>query len=243
MTYVLAAPLVAVLLSDLIRARPGWKGVAAFAGLAAFAYSAGTFIDNANTEGQRERKSRDEVLAGFAVARSSYAANGAFPEPYAHDLTVGVVRELLARGIVPWGNPTRQARAMVLGRTATDVTGQPRVPLSADAVRIAAIGRMRATPVESGCVGFFPTGARPQVSVLPTRPSSIKVVPLVNGMLLIYTKRDERTSLPLQIPVAANNPVFVNFTDPRNEYILGFPRDGETKACGLGQNLPPGAAG
>ena len=239
--YVLLTPLAAVLVRDaLARTGPAPRWVAVGLMLLTFAYSFGTLSDDAETEGRLERKIKRSVTAAFTVARSGFAAPNAVPDPYSGDLTIARVRMLLRQGIAPSGTPTAQALADVIARTSVDMTVQPRVPLAGDALVIASLGRVTAEPIETGCVGFFPVGANPQFSLLPRRPASIKLVPLVAGKVVVTVKRAGRASPPIDFNVAANNPVFVNLTDPRNEYIIGLPPDGETKACGMGQTLPAG---
>ena len=237
--FVMIAPLAAVLARDGLRsAGQGLRWVATGLAVVTIAFSFGGLRNDAQKEGRRERKIHQDVVAAFGLARSSFAAPDAIPDPFSGDLTMAGIRALLAQGIAPNGRATPQAVAEVTARTSVDVTVQPRVPLAPDALVIAALGRVTAQPIESGCVGFFPAGAFPQVSLLPRRPTSFKVVPLVSGTLLVTVKRDGRAAPPLQTPVAANNPVFLNLADPRNEYIVGFPPDGETKVCGIGQKLP-----
>ena len=237
--FVLLAPLIAVLVRDGLRgAGQGLRWVATGMAVVSIAFSFGGLHSDAQNEGRRERKIHRDVVAAFGLARSSFAAPEAIPDPSSGDLTMAGVRALVAQGITPNGRATPQAVAEVTARTSVDVTVQPRVPLSPEVLVVAALGRVTAQPIESGCVGFFPAGAFPQVSLLPRRPASIKVVPLVDGILLVTVKRDGRAAPPLQTPVAANNPVFLNLADPRNEYIVGFPPDGESKVCGIGQTLP-----
>ena len=180
------------------------------------------------------------MVAAFAVARSNFAAPDAMPDPQSSDLTIAGIRQLLGQGNVPPGRVDLQSLTAVLAQSSVDVTPEPRVPLDGRSVTIASLGRMTAQPVESGCVGFFPQGPNPQVSLLPRRPASIKVVPLVDGVLGVVVRRDGRSAESRPIQVVANNPVFVNLADPRNEYVLSFPADGQTKACGIGQALPQG---
>lgn len=239
--YVLVAPLVAVLVRDALAtsgAAPRWIAIGLM--VLTFGYSFGTLNDDAKTEGKLERKIKRSVVAAFTVARSGFAAPNAIPDPYSGDLTIARVRLLLRQGIAPNGEPTAQALADVIARTSVDMTVQPRVPLAGDALVIASLGRVTAQPIETGCVGFFPVGANPQFSLLPRRPASIKIVPLVTGKIVVTVKRNGRASPPIDFNVVANNPVFVNLTDPRNEYVIGIPSDGETKACGMGQSIPAG---
>ena len=105
------------------------------------------------------------------------------------------------------------------------------MPVDSRGITIASVGRMTAKAVESGCVAFFPSGEQPQVSLLPRQPASIKVVPLVDGTLVVTVRRDGRSATARPIPVVANNPVFVNLADPRNDYVFTLPVGGQTKVC------------
>ena len=237
--FVFLAPLAAVLTSQLLRrSGPGASWVALGLAVLSLGYSFGTLSDDAESEGRREQRIKRSITAAFVVARSGFAAPKAIPDPFSGDLTIDGVRQLLRQGISPTGAVSAQALADVTARTSVDMTPQPRVPLAGDSVVIASLGRMTAEAIESGCVGFFPTGASPQVSLVPRRATSIKLVPLVGGKVRVTVKRNGRASQPIDFNVVANNPVFVNLTDPRNEYILELPAEGESKACGLGQTLP-----
>lgn len=238
--YVMLVPLVAVLLRKVLAFLPsGRNWVVSVLGIVSFLFSWGTLVSDARTEGTNEIKIRGEVVAAFTVARSSFAASESAPSPESGELTIGWVRQLLAQGISPRGIPEPGPLAIVTARTSVDVTPEPRVPLNPANLTMAAMGRMTAEVVETDCIAFNPTGLLPQLAILPRRPASFKVVPLGDGKLLITVKRDGQAAPPLQIPVAANNPVFVNLADPRNEYILGFIDNAPTKACGLGRELPP----
>ncbi len=238
--YVMLVPLVVVLLRRiLVHVPPARVWVVGVLSVVCFLFSWGTLVSDARTEGTNEAKIRGEVVAAFTVARSSFAASESAPSPESGELTIGWVRQLLAQGISPRGIPEPGPLAIVTARTSVDVTPEPRVPLDPTNLKVAAIGRMTAEVVETDCIAFNPTGLLPQLSIVPRRPASFKVVPLGDGKLLITVKRDGQAAPPLQIPVAANNPVFVNLADPRNEYILGFIDNAPTKACGLGRELPP----
>ena len=215
-----------------------WHWVAVGIGVTSVITSVGSLADAAEKEGLIEKQTQRNIVAAFSVARSSFAAVDARPDPQSIDLTIAGVRQLLRQGKVPPGEPDPQALTRVVAQSSVDVTPEPRIPLDGRAIMIASLGRMTAKVVESGCVGFFPQGPNPQVSLLPRRPSSIKVVPLVEGMLIVTVRRDGRSAAATPVPVAANNPVFVNLADPRNEYVLTFPAEGQTKACGIGQDLP-----
>jgi hypothetical protein len=194
--------------------------------------------DAAAIEGRTETATKRAIVAAFSVANSNFAAPNAVPDPQSVDLTITGLRALLVQGKVPPGTPDPQAITAVLAQSSVDVTPEPRLPLDSRGITIASLGRMTAQPVESGCVGFFPQGPTPQVSLLPRQPASIKVVPLVAGTLVITVRRDGRSAAARPIAVSANNPVFVNLADPRNEYVLTLPEGGQTKACGMGQKLP-----
>ena len=215
-----------------------WRWLAAIAGGLAVVTSVGTLSDAAAIEGRTETATKRSIVAAFSVANSSFAAPDAIPDPQSVDLTITGLRALLVQGKVPSGTPDPQALTAVLAQSSVDVTPEPRVPLDSRGITIASLGRVTAEPVESGCVGFFPQGPTPQVSLLPRQPASVKVVPLVEGTLVIIVRRDGRSAAARPIPVSANNPVFVNLADPRNEYVLTLPEGGQTKACGIGQTLP-----
>lgn len=232
--FVFLAPLVAVVLTRLLRGQgAAWSWITIAAGVLAVITSVGTMAQSAEQEGLIERITKRDTVAAFAVAKTNFAAPEAFPDPQSSDLTIAGVRQLLASGVVPNGKIDPQAYAVVLARTSVDVTPEPRVPLDSKAVTVGSLGRMTSTAVESGCLGLFPQGDNPQISVLIRRPSSIKVVPLVPGVLTISVKRDGRSAQATPIPVVENNPVFVNLVDPRSEYVLTLPAEGETKACGI----------
>ncbi len=220
-----------------LRARE-WHWLAGIAGVLAVVTSIGTLSDAAAVEGRTERVTKRSIVAAFAVANSSFAAPQAIPDPQSVDLTITGLRALLVQGNVAPGTPDPQSLTTALAQSSVDVTPEPRVPLDGRGITIASLGRMSAKPVESGCLGFFPEGPSPQVSLLPRQPASVKVVPLVEGTLLVTVRRDGRSATARPIPVSANNPVFVNLADPRNEYVLTFPEGGQTKACGIGQKLP-----
>lgn len=247
--FVLLAPLAFVLMAKALAAqlerdlgRGGrvlpWSKLASGVGVLCVITSVGTLADAADKEGATETQTRKTIVAAFAVARSNFAAANAMPDPQSSDLTIAGVRQLLGQGNVATGRVDPQSLTAVLAQSSVDVTPEPRVPLDGRSVTIASLGRVTAQPVESGCVGFFPEGPNPQVSLLPRRPASIKVVPLVDGTLGVVVRRDGRSAESRPIQVVANNPVFVNLADPRNEYVLSFPADGETKACGIGQAIP-----
>ena len=220
-----------------LRARE-WQWLGGIAGVLAVVTSIGTLSDAAAVEGRTERVTKRSIVAAFAVANSSFAAPEAIPDPQSVDLTITGLRALLVQGNVPPGTPDPQSLTAALAQSSVDVTPEPRVPLDGRGITIASLGRMSAKPVESGCLGFVPEGPSPQVSLLPRQPASVKVVPLVEGTLLVTVRRDGRSATARPIPVSANNPVFVNMADPRNEYVLTFPDGGQTKACGIGQELP-----
>ena len=247
--FVLLAPLAFLLITKAIAAQLQhdigrdarvlpWSKLASGVGVLCVITSVGTLADSADKEGVTERQTRKTIVAAFAVARSNFAAPDAMPDPQSSDLTIAGIRQLLGQGNVPPGRIDPQSLTAVLAQSSVDVTPEPRVPLDGRSITIASLGRMTAQPVESGCVGFFPQGPNPQVSLLPRRPASIKVVPLVDGILGVVVRRDGRSAESRPIQVAANNPVFVNLADPRNEYVLSFPADGQTKACGIGQTIP-----
>ena len=251
--FVLLAPLTFVAMgrtfargnpADPARSRVGplgasqWQWLACVAGVLAVITSLGTLSDAAALEGRTEKVTKRTIVAAFAVANSSFAAPEAIPDPQSVDLTITGLRALLVQGKVPAGTPDPQSLTAVLAQSSVDVTPEPRVPLDGRGITIASLGRVTAVAVESGCLGFSPQGPSPQVSLLPRQPTSVKVVPLIEGILLITVRRDGRSATARPIPVSANNPVFVNMADPRNEYVLTFPEGGMTKACGMGQNLP-----
>ena len=128
--------------------------------------------------------------------------------------------------------------AQLLAKVTIDVTGRPRFPLSTTAVSITALGRSSGEAVESGCVRLTPVGTNPQIGLRPYRPASVKIVPLAAGELHLFANRNGRSGQASVIPVAANNPVFVNFSDPRNEYVIGVPGGAPTNICGIGQRIP-----
>ena len=198
----------------------------------------GLLIHRASDEGKRERASRDQITAAFTVARSSFVSSRAFPEPGTIDLRMDDVRRLLDRGIQPRGRPTTRAIALVTARTTVDVTGQPRVPLAGNAVTIGSLGRATGVPAETGCIALTATGLEPQIGLLVHKPASLKFVPQSAGHLLIFVRRDGVAAPPIAVPVAGNNPVFVNFADPTAAYILQCPERGVSKLCGSGQVLP-----
>jgi hypothetical protein len=237
--FVLVAPIVFILVAMVLDiTAPMWRNAAAFVGGLCVITSVGSLADAATIEGRTETATRRTIVAAFAVARSNFAAPDAIPDPQSVDLTIAGIRSLLVQGKSPSGTPDPQSMTTVLAQSSVDVTPQPRVPLDGRSITIASLGRMTATPVESGCVGFFPQGSQPQVSLLPRKPASIKVVPLIDGTLIITVRRDGRSATARPIPVVANNPVFVNLADPRNEYVFTLPEGGQTKACGMGQQLP-----
>lgn len=249
--FVLMAPLVFVLVDRLIRGQMDrdrlagrrvvpWSKLAAGVGALAVITSVGTLADAADREGVVETQTKRTIVAAFSIARSNFAADDALPDRQSVDLTISGIRKLLRQGKNPPGSVDPQSLTAVLAQSSVDVTPEPRVPLDGRSITIASLGRMTATPVESGCIGFFPQGPNPQVSLLPRRPASIKIVPLVDGTLGVVVRRDGRSAEARPVAVVANNPVFVNLADPRNEYVLSFPADGQTKACGLGQSLPEG---
>jgi hypothetical protein len=237
--FVLVAPIAFVLLAKVLeRAQPMWRHAGAIAGGMCVITSVGSLAAAATIEGRTETETRRTIVAAFAVARSNFAAPDATPDPQSVDLTIAGIRTLLVQGKAPSGTPDPQSMTKVLAQSSVDITPQPRVPLDGRSITIASLGRMTATPVESGCISFFPQSGEPQVSLLPRKPASIKVVPLVDGVLTITVRRDGRSAAARPIPVVANNPVFVNLADPRNEYVLTLPDGGQTKACGMGQQLP-----
>ena len=237
--FVLLAPLVFVVLTMVLANRPPrWRTGAGVLGVLCVITSVGSLAEAATLEGRTEAATRRTVVAAFAVAKSNFAAPDAIPDPQSVDLTIAGIRALLVQGYIPSGTPDPQAVTTVLAQSSVDFTPQPRVPLDGRVITIASLGRMTATLAESGCVAFSPQGAQPQVSLLPRQPASIKVVPLVDGILVVTIRRDGRSAAARPIPVVANNPVFVNLADPRNEYVFTLPEGGLTKACGMGQSLP-----
>lgn len=211
---------------------------AVIAAILAVVWSAGSLAAAAQDEGKIEGRAREEVAAAFALASAGFSAPEAVPQPETPDLTVAAVHRLIAAGIRPGGHVSDVTLAMVAARTSVDVTAEPRVSLDSSSFRIAGVARAIAEPVESGCISMRPVANLPQLALLPQRPASIKVVPLVKGTLLVTVQRNGVIAPPLQVPVAANNPVFVNIADPRNQYFIGVPPDGMTKLCGIGQALP-----
>jgi hypothetical protein len=240
--YVLVAPLLAAAVTSARRSLASdagttralrWVGLAG--AVIVFAHSVGLLVDAARQEGLRERAMKRNVVAAFSLADSAFAANGAIPEERAPDLTMRGVRRLVAAGVAVPGRVDELALAAVAGATSVDMTPQPATPLNRTSVVMAALGRVVAQPIESECTGVAPAGPQPQFSLLPRRPASVKVVPSASGSLIIVVRRDGNASPPRQFIVSANNPVFVNLADPRNEYILSLPGDASLKICGVGE--------
>jgi hypothetical protein len=237
--FALVSPLAfTVLARSLAGAGRGFGWVASGVGALSVVTSVGVFADSAYKEGLVEEVAKKEVVAAFSVARSNFAAPNAIPSIRNADLNVSAIRRLLNQGFSPPGVPDPQDVASVIARTSIDVTPEPRVPLDGRVITIGSLGRVTGQIIESGCLGFFPQGPNPQVSLLPRRPASIKLVPLYPGTLQVTVIRDGRSAQANPVSLSANNPVFVNMADPRNEYVLTLPDQGQTKACGLGQRLP-----
>jgi hypothetical protein len=235
--FVFFVPLLMVLLEHVLVGRPRvWQGVAAAVSSLFLANSIGILTDNARIEGIRELQLKRTVVAAFSVANSPLVAPQATPDARAPDLTMGRIRNLIAQGILVPGKPEKDLVALVSAISSVDVTPMPRVPLDAEAIVFGATGRLNVAPAESGCLLLTPTGAGPQFSLLLRRPSTFKIVVSTPGAVVVTVKRDGVGSPPIGFPAAASNPMFVNLTDPKNEYVIGINESGFAKVCGIGEN-------
>jgi hypothetical protein len=235
--FVFFVPLLAVLLEQVLVGRHTvWQGAAT--GFSAFFLlnSIGVLTDNARIEGIRELQLKRTVVAAFSVANSPLVAPQATPDARAPDLTMGRVRNLIAQGILVPGKPEKDLVALVSAISSVDVTPMPRVPLDAEAIVFGATGRLNVAPAESGCLLLTPTGAGPQFSLVLRRPATFKIVVSTPGAVVVTVKRDGVGSPPIGFPAAASNPMFVNLTDPKNEYVIGINESGFAKVCGIGEN-------
>ena len=235
--FVFFVPLLVVLLEHILVGRPRvWQGVATIFSTFFLLNSVGVLTDNARIEGIRELQLKRTVVAAFAVANSPLAAPQATPDARAPDLTMGRIRNLVAQGILVPGKPEKDLVALVSAVSSVDVTPMPRVPLDAEAIVFGSTGRLNVAPAESGCLLLTPTGAGPQFSLVLRRPATFKIVFSTPGSVVVTVKRDGVGSPPKQFPAAASNPMFVNLTDPKNEYVIGINESGFAKACGIGEN-------
>ncbi len=235
--FVCFVPLLVVLLEHILVGRPRvWQGVATIFSTFFLLNSVGVLTDNARIEGIRELQLKRTVVAAFAVANSPLAAPQAMPDARAPDLTMGRIRNLIAQGILVPGKPEKDLVALVSAISSVDVTPMPRVPLDAEAIVFGSTGRLNVAPAESGCLLLTPTGAGPQFSLVLRRPATFKIVFSTPGSVVVTVKRDGVGSPPKQFPAAASNPMFVNLTDPKNEYVIGINESGFAKACGIGEN-------
>jgi hypothetical protein len=235
--FVFFVPLLMVLLEQVLvgRARV-WQSVASVLAGFFLLNSVGVLTDNARIEGIRELQLKRTVVAAFSVANSPLVAPQATPDARAPDLTMGRVRNLIAQGILVPGKPEKDLVALVSAISSVDVTPMPRVPLDAEAIVFGATGRLNVAPAESGCLLLTPTGAGPQFSLVLRRPATFKIVVSTPGAVVVTVKRDGVGSPPIGFPAAASNPMFVNLTDPRNEYVIGINESGFAKVCGIGEN-------
>ncbi len=233
--FALLCPLIGVLVRNLLRSKSQFQRWAVVVlGAITFINSYGQLLDRARNEGYVEGKSRNDIRAAFAIGQSTFAAGASTPEPHSPDLTMNGVRRLLAQGIVIPGKNDPEIIASITARTSVDVTPQPRVPLDGAALQLTSLGRVNAVQAESGCVAITAAGPNPQFLLQPRRPTSFKLVFTRPGMLLINVQHQGFSPPPIQIPAVAGNPMFVNITDPRNDYVIGIPAEGITKLCGVG---------
>jgi hypothetical protein len=235
--FVFFVPLLMVLLEHVLVGRPRvWQGVATAVSGFFLLNSIGVLTDNARIEGIRELQLKRTVVAAFSVANSALVAPQATPDARAPDLTMGRIRNLITQGILVPGKPEKDLVALVSAISSVDVTPMPRVPLDAEAIVFGATGRLNVAPAESGCLLLTPTGAGPQFSLLLRRPATFKIVVSTPGAVVVTVKRDGVGSPPIGFPAAASNPMFVNLTDPKNEYVIGINESGFAKVCGIGEN-------
>jgi hypothetical protein len=235
--FVFFVPLLAVLLERvLVRRVLVWQAAATGFGLFFLANSIGVLSDSARIEGIRELQLKRTVVAAFAVANSPLVAPQAVPDVRAPDLTMGRIRNLITQGILVPGKTDKDLVAKVSAIASVDITPMPRVPLDAEAIVFGSTGRLNVAPAESGCLLLTPTGAGPQFSLVLRRPATFKIVVSTPGAIVVTVKRDGVGSPPLAFPAAASNPMFVNLTDPKNEYVIGINETGYAKACGIGEN-------
>ena len=235
--FVFFVPLLVVLVEYVLVGRAAvWQGVATVLSGFFLLNSVGVLTDNARIEGIRELRLKRTVVAAFSVANSPLVAPQSTPDGGAPDLTMGRIRNLIAQGILVPGKPEKELVALVSAISAVDVTPMPRVPLDAEAIVFGATGRLNVAPAESGCLLLTPTGAGPQFSLVLRRPATFKIVYSAPGSVVVTVKRDGVASPPKLFPAAASNPMFVNLTDPKNEYVIGINESGFAKVCGIGEN-------
>jgi hypothetical protein len=229
--------LLVVLVEYVLVGRPRiWQGVSTVLSTLFLLNSIGTLTDSARIEGIRELQLKRTVIAAFSVANSPLVAPQSTPDARAPDLTMSRIRNLIAQGILVPGKPEKELVALVSAISSVDITPMPRVPLDAEAIVFGSTGRLNVAPAESGCLLLTPTGAGPQFSLVLRRPATFKIVVSTPGQVVVTVKRDGVGSPPTVFPAVASNPMFVNLTDPKNEYIIGINESGFAKACGIGQN-------
>jgi hypothetical protein len=235
--FVFFVPLLVVLVEYVLVGCPRiWQGVSTVLSTLFLLNSIGTLTDSARIEGIRELQLKRTVIAAFSVANSPLVAPQSTPDARAPDLTMSRIRNLIAQGILVPGKPEKELVALVSAISSVDITPMPRVPLDAEAIVFGSTGRLNVAPAESGCLLLTPTGAGPQFSLVLRRPATFKIVVSTPGQVVVTVKRDGVGSPPTVFPAVASNPMFVNLTDPKNEYIIGINESGFAKACGIGQN-------
>ncbi len=235
--FVFFVPLLVVLVEYVLVGRPRiWQGVSTVLSALFLLHSIGVLTDSARVEGIRELRLKRTVVAAFSVANSPLVAPQSTPDARAPDLTMSRIRNLIAQGILVPGKPEKELVALVSAISSVDITPMPRVPLDAEAIVFGSTGRLNVAPAESGCLLLTPTGAGPQFSLVLRRPATFKIVVSTPGTVVVTVKRDGVGSPPTLFPAAASNPMFVNLTDPKNEYVIGINESGFAKACGIGEN-------
>ena len=233
--FIFFVPLLVVLLERVLVARPRvWQGAGLVIGTLFLGNSIGVLTDGARLEGIRELQMKRKVIAAFSVANSPLVAPQAVPDVRAPDLTMGRIRNLIAQGILVPGKPEKDLVATISALSSVDITPMPRVPLDAAAIVFGAPGRLTVAEAEGGCLLLTPTGSGPQFSLVLRRPATFKIVVSAPGSVVVTVKRDGVGSPSLVFPAVASNPMFVNLTDPRNEYVIGINESGFAKACGIG---------
>jgi hypothetical protein len=235
--FVFLVPLLVVLVENVLVGRPNiWQAVATVVSALFLLHSIGVLTDSARIEGIRESQLKRTVVAAFSVASSPLVAPQSTPDVRAPDLTMSRIRNLIAQGILVPGKPEKDLIALVSAISSVDITPMPRVPLDAEAIVFGSTGRLNVAPAESGCLLLTPTGAGPQFSLVLRRPATFKIVVSTPGRVIVTVKRDGVGSPPKAFPAVASNPMFVNLTDPKNEYVIGINETGFAKACGIGEN-------
>jgi hypothetical protein len=235
--FVFFIPLLVVLVEHVLVGRPRiWQGVSTALSALFLLHSIGVLTDSARVEGIRELQLKRTVVAAFSVANSPLVAPQSTPDARAPDLTMSRIRNLIAQGILVPGKPEKELVALVSAISSVDITPMPRVPLDAEAIVFGSTGRLNVAPAESGCLLLTPTGAGPQFSLVLRRPATFKIVVSTPGTVVVTVKRDGVGSPPTVFPAVASNPMFVNLTDPKNEYVIGINESGFAKACGIGEN-------